>query len=82
MLYPYHTDKNAHAYRFYERLDTAIKEYNETQEGLTFVKAYADNRFNTDRIMSNWRYALGQIREEYGDDKSLPKEMVRIKIGN
>jgi glycosyltransferase involved in cell wall biosynthesis len=80
MLYSFHDDKQKHANIFYQRLDLAIQEYEDTRQGLVFVKAYADARFSIDKIISNWRYALQQIREDYQGNTALPEPRLRIKI--
>lgn len=69
-MYQYSTVPNEHAQTFYQYLDNAIQVVNTDpiQQYLRFVKAYADNRFNLDKIAGIWEYRMQQLLEKYPDE--------------
>jgi hypothetical protein len=77
MMYQGHSDHNIHANIFYQALGHAIETVNddETQNYLKFVKTYADNRFNWNRISSQWEGLLNQLKGQYPtlESRALPK---------
>lgn len=77
MMYQGHTDHNIHANIFYNALVHAIDTVNDdnTQEYLKFVKMYADNRFNWNRIAYMWERLLTQLKNEFPtlESRKLPK---------
>lgn len=77
-MYQFNEDLNKHANAFYLYLNHAIKnvQKEEAQNYLRFVKTYADVRFNTNKIASQWENLLKDLREQYPDAESrkLPSE--------
>lgn len=71
-MYQFNTDMNKHANIFYEYLAHAVDVVNssEAQNYLKFVKAYADTRFNLDKISSQWKTLLTQMLQQYPDAES------------
>ena len=77
MMYNWDKNSNIHANIFYSVMDQAIRSVNDdqVQNYLKFVKEYADNRFNWDKIASQWTSLLIYLAEEYKDaDLSVPAE--------
>jgi glycosyltransferase involved in cell wall biosynthesis len=66
-MYNWDSNPNIHANIFYQHLNHAIKIVNEesTQNYLQFVKQYADNRFNWNKIAAQWTAMLQGLSEEY-----------------
>jgi glycosyltransferase involved in cell wall biosynthesis len=82
-MYQYFDDKNKHASLFYYNLDHAISivHSTEAQNYLKFVKAYADNRYNLDKIGSQWNIMMEDLSQQYRDVESrkIPKEIFYYK---
>jgi glycosyltransferase involved in cell wall biosynthesis len=77
MMYNWDKNSNIHANIFYSVMDQAIRSVNDNQvqNYLKFVKEYADNRFNWDKIAAQWTSLLIYLAEEYKDaDLSVPTE--------
>lgn len=74
VMYQYEEDKNKHANKFYQVLDHAInviKNRNDTLDSyLRFVKAYADNRYNINKISEQWKDLLTQLLQKYPTEES------------
>lgn len=80
-MYNWDSNPNTHANIFYQHLNHAIKIVNEesTQNYLQFVKQYADNRFNWNKIATQWTAMLQGLSEEYrGKDISV-SEMLTFR---
>jgi hypothetical protein len=83
-MYQFEENPNVHANKFYHLLDHAISVVNEenTQNYLRYVKTYADNRFNINKIARQWEDTLKALKEQYpAGSRGLPKPMFRYKIG-
>jgi glycosyltransferase involved in cell wall biosynthesis len=83
-MYQFEENHNVHANKFYHLLDHAIGIVNEenTQNYLRYVKTYADNRFNINKISRQWEDMLKALNEQYPvSSRGLPKAMFRYKIG-
>lgn len=82
-MYQYDNIPNVHAETFYKYLKRGIEEVNkdEIQNYLKFAKAYADTRFNLDRISTQWESLLVELKEKYPNEESrkFPKEMFVYK---
>jgi glycosyltransferase involved in cell wall biosynthesis len=82
-MYQYLDDKNKHAALFYYNLDHAISiaHNTEAQNYLRFAKAYADNRYNLNKIGSQWRLIMEDLSLQYADvgKRKIPKEMFYYK---
>jgi glycosyltransferase involved in cell wall biosynthesis len=78
-MYQYLDDKNKHASLFYHNLDHSINIVNsqEAQNYLRFVKAYADNRFNLNKIGSQWKIIMEDLLLQFKDPASrkIPGEV-------
>ncbi len=78
-MYQFDESPNEHAAVFHRNLDHAIQVVaNEPiQNYLKFVKAYADSRFNIDKISSQWESLLTALKEEYPtvESRVLAKQM-------
>ena len=78
-MYQWEQDTKKHAEIFYKYMDKAIQEVNnpDIQNYLKFAKAYADTRFNLDRISSQWESLMVELREQYPttESRKLPAEM-------
>lgn len=70
--YQWDVDTNKHANKFFHALDHAISVVNneDTQNYLQFVKLYADNRYNWDRITHRWQDLLLSMHSKYTDTSS------------
>lgn len=83
MMYQFNDDLNKHANVFYDYLEHAITNIHkeEVQNYLKFVKAYADSRFNIQKISSQWENMLVGLNEKYSDleSRKLPKQMFVYK---
>lgn len=68
-MYQFHENMNDHANMFYQALENAINNVTEpvAQKYLRFVKAYADTRFNVDKIALQWTYLLNSLKDKYPD---------------
>lgn len=66
-IYQFNGDVNRHASIFYEQLDHAIQiaHKEEVANYTRFVKAYADTRFNIDKIAGQWEYVLSDMLRQY-----------------
>jgi UDP-glucose:(glucosyl)LPS alpha-1,2-glucosyltransferase len=75
-MYPYFQNPNAHAARFYTELDNIISNYEERfdvyDNYTSFVKQYADMRFNPATLASKWRAVLDRLPNKYGSIGILP----------
>ncbi len=79
-MYQFEEDANVHANKFYHLLDHAINMVNEenTQNYLRYVKSYADNRFNINKIARQWEDTLTALKAQYPtESRGLPKAMFR-----
>ena len=76
-MYQFNQDLNKHANVFYQYLDHAIRSVHqeEMQNYLSFVKMYADTRFNLEKISGQWKYLLEELLRQYPDEasRSFPK---------
>jgi glycosyltransferase involved in cell wall biosynthesis len=83
--YQFEEDANVHANKFYHFLENAIQNVNreETQNYLKFVKAYADNRFNIERISYQWEDMLKTLLNQYQtpESRKLKGQMFTYKVG-
>lgn len=65
-MYPWHSNINNHANIFYlvlkQAIDGWINEFNEVYDVMTFVKTYADIRYNWDKIVDNWIGLLESVK--------------------
>jgi UDP-glucose:(glucosyl)LPS alpha-1,2-glucosyltransferase len=78
-MYQVDNDINLHAAIFMQTLDSAInliRTSDDIKGYLRFVKAYADTRFNWDKISSQWIDVLTKLNEEYNevDSRRIPAE--------
>jgi hypothetical protein len=66
-MYQFNEDPAKHAAMFYKYLEHAVTVVNtdEVQNYMKFAKAYADNRFNIDKISSQWESLLKELLEMY-----------------
>lgn len=82
-MYQWDQDPKEHAQTFYRYLDRAIEDVNkpEIQNYLKFVKAYADTRFNIDRVSMQWENLMRELLEKYPDidSRAVPQEMFVYK---
>lgn len=82
-MYQYQEDPLKHMAIFYDYLNHAINVVGseEAQNYLRFVKAYADSRFNLDKISDMWAGVLQELLREYPtvESRSFPKEMFTYK---
>lgn len=78
-MYQFVDDVNEHANKFFHILNHSIDVVKsaDAQNYLGFVKAYADNRFNADKIANIWNDLLTSLHDKYRDPqtRSLPKKM-------
>lgn len=77
-MYQFEQDPNAHAKKFYDYLEHAIKVVNTdtAQNYLKFVKTYADVRFNLDKISGQWYAMMEELEAQYKEkDLSIPKDV-------
>lgn len=74
-MYQWHEDKNKHATRFLNVLHEAIKDVRENIHNteIEYVKFYADNRFNWDRRISEWKALLKMLKsmKDSGEDFNI-----------
>lgn len=82
-MYEFDQDPNKHAETFYKYLKRAVEEVNrdEIQNYLRFTKAYADTRFNLDKLSSQWQSLLVELKEQYPtvESRKFPEEMFTYK---
>jgi glycosyltransferase involved in cell wall biosynthesis len=82
-MYQFNEDNNKHANLFYEHLEHAINvvENEQAQNYLKFVKAYADTRFNLDKISGQWKNLLENAVVEYPSltSRKLPSKLFVYK---
>jgi glycosyltransferase involved in cell wall biosynthesis len=66
-IYQYQDNIDEHANLFYQYLDhsVSIVQNEETQNYLRFVKAYADQRFNLDKIGYQWNHLMQEMLVKY-----------------
>jgi UDP-glucose:(glucosyl)LPS alpha-1,2-glucosyltransferase len=66
-MYQFDNDMNKHASLFLNYLEHAINvvDTDDVQKYLRFVKAYADNRFNIERIASQWNNLLLDLNTNF-----------------
>lgn len=82
-IYQFNQDNNKHASVFYQYLDHAVRMNN--TEGLNkylpFVKAYADTRFNLQKISGQWNHMMQELLAKYPDAESrkIPSRMFIYK---
>jgi len=79
-MYQFEENANVHANKFYHLLDQAISVVHEasTQNYLRYVKSYADNRFNINKIARQWQDMLISLKEQYPvGSRGIPKKMFR-----
>lgn len=79
-MYQFTDDVNYHCNMFYQLLKNActIVKNEQTKSYLRFVKAYADSRFNIDKIASQWTGILEDLVHQYPEGtRALPKAMFR-----
>jgi glycosyltransferase involved in cell wall biosynthesis len=71
-MYQMFADHNKHANMFYQCLEHAIKvvHQDEIQNYLGFVKAYADNRFQIDKVKLQWESTMRDLLQRYPDKTS------------
>ena len=78
-MYQYDENPNLHANKFYHLLNNAIQYVNleETQNYLKFVKMYADNRFNINKISAKWEDLFRNMLTVYPTEetRAVPKKM-------
>jgi UDP-glucose:(glucosyl)LPS alpha-1,2-glucosyltransferase len=79
-MYQGDKDLNTHASIFYNMLDHAIQivPKESTQNYLSLVKVYADNRYNWGRIASIWKDSLNALKQEYNDvsSRKIKKDLI------
>lgn len=82
-MYQWSNDPQEHAETFYKYMDRAISDVNkpELQNYLKLVKAYADTRFNLNRIATQWESLLHEMKAKYPTEESrkIPSEMFVYK---
>ena len=71
-MYQYEDEVNLHVNKFMEYLEHSINVVanDDIQNYLRFVKAYADNRFNLNKISTQWEVMLNQLVEQYPTEES------------
>jgi len=78
-MYQGDADPNVHANVFYAQLQAAIAAVGNrgVDNYLSFVKSYADNRYNWNRISGQWAALMERLKLQYPDTESraMPKEM-------
>jgi UDP-glucose:(glucosyl)LPS alpha-1,2-glucosyltransferase len=83
-MYQYNEDINKHAAIFYKYLEHAVTVVNTdpAQNYLKFVKAYTDNRFNVNKIASQWESTLRELLDQYPtvESRKLPEQMFVYKV--
>ena len=85
-VYQFEEDKLKHANKFYQLLDYAINVVKQRDDNLNnyfrFVKAYADNRYNVNKISSKWSDLLTELMNQYPDTESrkLPAQQFVYKV--
>jgi len=76
-MYQFNSDINKHAKVFFNHLEYAINNVNteNMQNYLKFVKLYADNRFNSNKIASQWETLLMALKDQYPtiESRAIPK---------
>jgi glycosyltransferase involved in cell wall biosynthesis len=84
-MYQFNEDVNKHANIFYDYLDHAISvvESDKAQGYLKFVKAYADTRFNVEKISGQWKNLLSNTLLEYPtvQSRKVPSKLFTYKTG-
>lgn len=82
-MYQFDQDVNRHVNIFYQHLNHAINLVHqpEVQNYLRFVKAYADNRFNLDKISGQWKHLMTGMLERYPtiESRATPPEQFIYK---
>jgi hypothetical protein len=76
-MYQYLEDPNMHANIFYENLKHVISvaQTDGAKNYTKFVKAYADTRFNLDKISDQWKVLMNELLLKYPtvESRALPK---------
>lgn len=84
-MYQMDTDPQKHAENFYKYLKRGIEDVNreEIQKYLRFAKAYADTRFNIERVSNQWQSLMMELKAQYPTEESrkFPQEMFTYKVG-
>lgn len=80
-MYQMYTDHNKHANMFYQFLEHAVRvvHQDEIQHYLRFVKAYADNRFQLEKVKTQWEVTMRDLLTRYPDEASraiTPKQFI------
>lgn len=82
-MYQYHDDPQIHAQIFHQYLEHAISVVNteSAQNYFKFVKAYADSRYEINRISSQWTSLLENLLEQYPtvESRQLPEDLFVYK---
>jgi len=80
-MYQYHDDPTLHAHMFYQYLEHAINEVKkpEAQQYLAFVKAYANTRFNLEKIAGIWEHTMKDLLAQYPtvESRAVAEKMFR-----
>ena len=80
-MYQYNEDANKHANLFYAILQNAINivHAEQTQNYLSFVKAYTDTRYSIDKVTAQWKDLMTALLQQYPDaaSRALPEAMFR-----
>lgn len=80
LTFQYQWDENpqVHVNKFYHALDHAIEVVNndDMQNYLSFVKMYADSRYNWGKILGQWEDVLNSLKARYPEEEArkLPKD--------
>jgi glycosyltransferase involved in cell wall biosynthesis len=78
-MYQMNENHNTHANIFYQYLDHAIQVVNapDSMNYFSFVKSYADTRFNVNKISSQWEALMSELIKQYPttESRKLPNKM-------
>jgi UDP-glucose:(glucosyl)LPS alpha-1,2-glucosyltransferase len=71
-MYQFYEDHNKHANLFHQVLVNAIENINDedVQKYLGFVKIYTDSRFNINKISTQWKNLLLELKNRYPTEES------------
>lgn len=81
-MYQWDQNPHIHASTFYNILDDAIQvvRQQQTQNYLRFVKMYADQRFDIDKVTYQWETMLQALKYQYeGKSLAIPKKTVTFR---
>jgi len=82
-MYQYDHEKSKHAEVFYKYLHRAVEtvQQEDIQRYLRFVKAYADTRFNLEKISTQWETLMNELKDKYPtvDSRKFAEEMFVYK---